>query len=167
MATTKRAYKIGDKVFCPPHGVGEICCKREEKVGGNPIDVYEISILHSELRVMVPVALTDTQGLRPVSDKKLIDKVLRTLKEKKGKSVETQTWNRRQREYTQKIKTGCLLEMVEVYRDLSVLSSGKELSFGEKKMLDQVEELLVTEISIAKSRPRDKVSSELSALFCH
>ena len=79
--------------------------------------------------------------------------------------MDTQTWNRRHREYTQKIKTGSVHEIAKVIRDLSVLKGDKELSFGERKMLESAQGLLVKEISIAKSRTEDAVLSELNELF--
>ena len=78
--------------------------------------------------------------------------------------VDNQTWNRRYREYTQKIQTGSLYEMAEVFRDLSVLSEGKELSFGERRMLEKVEELLVSEISVAKAKSADRIKGELAEI---
>ena len=76
-----------------------------------------------------------------------------------------QAGNRRYREYTQKIKTGSVFEIAKVIRDLSVLKTDKELSFGERKMLDTAQGLLIKEISIAKSRPEDTIKAELLQLF--
>ncbi len=113
---------------------------------------------------MVPVAQAEAVGLRKVVDKKAIDKVYAILKDRDFK-IDTQTWNRRFREYSQKIKTGSVYEIAEVMRDLSVLSADKELSFGEKKMLDTAQSLLVSEIAIAKARTHEKVIVELQAIF--
>jgi len=157
-------FKIGDKIVYPGHGVGEIEGLRTTVLGGQEHHIYNIKILDSGMKVMVPVSQAAAVGLRKIIDRRAIDEVFMILKDRNFK-IDTQTWNRRFREYSQKIKTGSVFEIAVVLRDLSVLSADKELSFGEKKMLDMAESLLVSEIAIAKSRPHDKVVGELRALF--
>ncbi len=158
------SFKSGDKIVYPGHGVGEIEGIRTTVLGGQEHHIYNIKILDSGMKVMVPVSQAAAVGLRKIIDKKAIDEVFSILKDRDFK-IDTQTWNRRFREYSQKIKTGSVFEIAIVLRDLSVLSADKELSFGEKKMLDMAETLLVSEIAIAKARPHDKVVGELRALF--
>lgn len=162
MAT--KNYKIGDKVVYPGHGVGEITSVQAKSIAGTEQQFFEIKIVDSGMKIMVPVAQLETVGLRKIIDKKAIDKVYAILKDRDFK-IDTQTWNRRFRQYSQKIKTGSVFEIAEVLRDLSVLSVGKELSFGEKKMLDTAQSLLVSEIAIAKSRSQEKVMGELREIF--
>lgn len=157
-------FKMGDKIVYPGHGVGEIEGVRTHVLGGQEHHIYNIKILDSGMKVMVPVTQAAAVGLRRIIDKKAIDTVYDILRDRNFK-IDTQTWNRRFREYSQKIKTGSVFEIAIVLRDLSVLSADKELSFGEKKMLDMAEALLVSEIAIAKARPHDKVAVELKALF--
>jgi len=157
-------FKSGDKIVYPGHGVGEIEGIRTTVLGGQEHHIYNITILDSGMKVMVPVSQAMANGLRKIVDKKAIDEVFSILKDRDFK-IDTQTWNRRFREYSQKIKTGSVFEIAIVLRDLLVLSADKELSFGEKKMLDMAESLLVSEIAIAKARPHDKVVGELRALF--
>ena len=106
------------------------------------------------------------RGLRKVIDRAMVSKVYKVLRQKK---VETdqQTWNRRYREYTEKIKTGSILEIAKVLRDLFVLKGDKELSFGERKMLDTARNLLVKELSIARSHSEEKILEELRHIFTH
>ena len=162
--TTTVSFKSGDKIVYPGHGVGEIEGIRSTVLGGQEHHIYNIKIIESGMKVMVPVSQASSVGLRKIVDKRAIDEVFAILKDRDFK-IDTQTWNRRFREYTQKIKTGSVFEIAMVLRDLSVLSADKELSFGEKKMLDQAEALLVSEIAIAKARPHEKVAGELRALF--
>ena len=157
-------FKSGDKIVYPGHGVGEIEGVRTTVLGGQEHHIYNIKILDSGMKVMVPVNQAASVGLRRIIDKKAIDTVYDILRDRNFK-IDTQTWNRRFREYSQKIKTGSVFEIAVVLRDLSVLSADKELSFGEKKMLDMAEALLVSEIAIAKARPHDKVAGELKSLF--
>ncbi len=158
------SFKVGDKIVYPGHGVGEIEGVRTTVLGGQEHHIYNIKILDSGMKVMVPVNQAMAVGLRRIIDKKAIDTVYDILRDRNFK-IDTQTWNRRFREYSQKIKTGSVFEIAVVLRDLSVLSADKELSFGEKKMLDMAEALLVSEIAIAKARPHDKVAGELKSLF--
>jgi CarD family transcriptional regulator len=168
MQVTKPAesvsFKLGDKIVYPGHGVGEIEGVRTTVLGGQEHHIYNIKILDSGMKVMVPVSQAAAVGLRRIVDKKAIETVYDILRDRNFK-IDTQTWNRRFREYSQKIKTGSVFEIAIVLRDLSVLSADKELSFGEKKMLDMAEALLVSEIAIAKARPHDKVAGELKSLF--
>jgi CarD family transcriptional regulator len=78
---------------------------------------------------------------------------------------ETQTWNRRYREYMEKIKTGSLYDVAEVYRDLSLLKLTKDLSFGERKLYDTAQTLLVTELSTARNTDEQTIISEMESLF--
>ena len=87
------------------------------------------------------------------------------LKEKKTVISDHQTWNRRYREYMEKIKTGSLYEIAEVLRDLYLLKHEKELSFGERKMLDTAKSLIVKEISIAKKTNEEMVEKDLRDIF--
>lgn len=157
-------FKEGDKVVYPGHGVGEINSVVTKTIVGTEQKMFDITIMSSGMKVMVPVAQAEVVGLRKVADKKSIDRVYQILKNRNFK-IDTQTWNRRFREYSQKIETGSVFEIAEVLRDLSVLSADKELSFGEKKMLDKAKNLLVSEISISRSRPHEKVMNELRDIF--
>lgn len=159
-----KPFKSGDKVVYPGHGVGVVNSVLVKSIAGSEQKVYEISIMSTGMKIMVPVPQAESVGLRRVMDKKSIDKVYAILKDRDFK-IDTQTWNRRFREYTQKIKTGSLYEIAEVLRDLSVLSVDKELSFGEKKMLDTAQSLLVSEIAVARARPHEKVMAELTEIF--
>jgi CarD family transcriptional regulator len=159
-----RIFKSTDKVVYPGHGVGVINSVLAKSIGGTQQQVYEITIVSSGMKIMVPVSQAESVGLRRVVDKKAVDKVYAILRDRNFK-IDTQTWNRRFREYSQKIKTGSVYEIAEVLRDLSVLSADKELSFGEKKMLDTAQTLLVSEIAIAKSRTQEKVMVEIQSIF--
>jgi CarD family transcriptional regulator len=92
------------------------------------------------------------------------DEVFRILR-KKEKVVESTTWNRRYREYMEEIKTGSVFEVAKVLRDLYLLKGDKDLSFGERKMLDTARNLLVQELALAKGQEEAAVADELDALF--
>ncbi len=157
-------FKVGDKVVYPGHGVGSIDDIEILKVGGSQQSFYKITILETGMTVRIPVGQVERVGLRCIVDRKTVDKVYDILRDR-NVVVDTQTWNRRYREYSQKIKTGSVFEIATVIRDLCVLKTDKELSFGERKMLDTARGLLVKEISIAKSSSEDNIKRELQALF--
>ena len=168
MAKAKKAisseFNVGDKVVYPAHGVAVIDSIEVKKVANSEMKFYRLTVMETGMTIMVPLSQVETVGLRKVVDSKTVDKVYDILRER-DIVIDTQTWNRRYREYTQKIKTGSVFEIAKVIRDLSVLKSDKELSFGERKMLDTAQGLLVKEISIAKSRTEDAVIAELDELF--
>jgi len=87
------------------------------------------------------------------------------MKTKKDSGSDNQTWNRRYREYMDKIKTGSLYDVAEVFRDLSLLKLTKDLSFGERKLYDTAQILLVKELSTAKKTDEETVLSEIESFF--
>ena len=157
------SYATGDMVVYPGHGVGKIIAKTSKSIGGSEHNFFEIAISDNGMKVMVPQAQAETVGLRCVIDKRAVNKVYSIISDRKTK-VAGQTWNRRHREYLQKIKTGSVFEIAEVIRDLIILSNGKDLSFGEKKIMDMAQTLLVDEIAICKDKTQDKVKTEIEAL---
>jgi CarD family transcriptional regulator len=161
---TPEEFQLGDKIVYPGHGVGEVEGVRATVLGGQEHRIYNIKIFHSGMKVMVPVAQSRAVGLRRIIDKRAIDQVYDILRMREVK-IDLQTWNRRSREYAQKMKSGSPFEIAVVLRDLLILSVDKELSFSEKKMLDAAEALLVSEIAIARSRPHESIAGELRALF--
>ncbi|MFN8388827.1 MAG: CarD family transcriptional regulator [Bdellovibrionota bacterium] len=156
-------FKVGDKVVYPAHGVGVVDSIQMRKVSGSEQKFYMMSILETGMKIMVPVSQVKTVGLRKVVDQKTVEQVYGILRDK-NVVVDTQTWNRRYRDYSQKIKTGSVLEIAKVIRDLSALKSDKELSFGERRMLDTAQGLLVKEISIAKASSEEVIKAELQSL---
>ena len=87
------------------------------------------------------------------------------MKSRKEGLADNQTWNRRYREYMDKIKTGSLYDVAEVFRDLFLLKLNKDLSFGERKLYDTAQILLVRELSTAKKTDEDSILSEIESLF--
>jgi CarD family transcriptional regulator len=159
-------FKVGEKVVYPAHGVGEIEAIRSHVISGTEKRFYMLRILETDMKIMIPIDNVESVGLRKIIDRAMVTKVYKVLRQKK---IETdqQTWNRRYREYTEKIKTGSILEIAKVLRDLFVLKGDKELSFGERKMLDTARNLLVKELSIARAHSEEKIMEELRHIFTH
>lgn len=158
-------FKVGEKVVYPAHGVGEIEAVRTQVISRTERKFYMLRILDTDMKIMVPVDNAMAVGLRKIIDKTTVTRVYRILREKKKPPMDQQTWNRRYREYTEKIKTGSVTEIAAVLRDLFLLRNDKELSFGERKVLDTARNLLVKELSIARSHTEEKVMEDLSRIF--
>lgn len=155
-----QAFKSGDLAVYPAHGVGKIMGVESREVSGVNKHFYVLKVLDTDATIMVPVDNAESVGLRKVVKKKIVPKIYAILKDR-SEPLDNQTWNRRYREYTDKIKSGCVMEVAKVLRDLYLLKSDKELSFGERKMLDTAKNLLVKELSIAKNAKEDKIEAEL------
>jgi CarD family transcriptional regulator len=157
-------FKVGEKVVYPAHGVGVIESVQSKTIAGAEKKFYMLRFLENDMTIMVPTENVDSVGLRRIIGKDTVSKVYKILRDKKVE-IDQQTWNRRYREYTDKIKTGSVLEIAKVLRDLFVLKGDKELSFGERKMLDTARNLLVKELAIARSHSEEKIMEELRTIF--
>ncbi len=158
-------FKVGDLAVYPAHGVGKIEGIESREISGADQTFFVIKVLDTEATIMVPVNNATSVGLRKIMKKSMAPKIYKILKDKTEPSIDNQTWNKRYREYTEKIKTGCVMEVAKVLRDLYVLKNDKELSFGERKMLDTAKNLLVKELSIAKKSKEEKIEAELDSLM--
>ena len=157
-------FNIGDKAVYPGHGVAEVTGLEKREISGSAMEFYVLRVLENGMKVMVPKRNARTVGLRQLVDGEQIDQVYGVLA-KRGEKISTATWNRRYREYMEKIKTGSLLEIASVLRDLCLLRTDKELSFGERKMLDTARSLLVQELALAKGVDEGTITNELEQMF--
>lgn len=157
-------FRVGDKAIYPAHGVAEVLGIESREISGATQIFYILRVLESGMRIMVPTTNVDTVGLRGVISPTQVPHVYHILRSKEI-SVEGQTWNRRHREYVDKIKTGSVFEVAEVLRDLSLLRSDKDLSFGERKMLDTARTLVVKELALAEHRHERDIEKKLDRIF--
>ncbi len=157
-------FKVGDLAVYPAHGVGLIEAIEEKEIGGNKLVFYVMKILENDMKIMIPKNNTKAVGLRSVISKKDVEKVYSILEEKDIKFT-PQTWNRRYREYMERIKTGSIFDLAAVLRDLYILQMDKPLSFGERKMLETAKSLLVKELSIARKKKEEEIEKGIEAIF--
>ena len=153
-------FKIGDLAVYPAHGVGKIESIETRSVAGTKQDFYIVRILDNDMKIMIPIPNAGAVGLRELIDSTDIPKVYEILKTREI-SINGGTWNRRYRGYMEKIKTGSIYELAEVLRDLTVLKGDKELSFGERKMLDTARGLLLKELSIVSEVSENDLEEEI------
>jgi len=160
-----RQFQVGDLAVYPAHGVGEIQAIESRVVNGEKHDFYIMKVLENGMVIMIPIRNVESVGLRDIISKKDVPRVYEVMKSRKDGLPDNQTWNRRYREYMDKIKTGSLYDVAEVFRDLFLLKLTKDLSFGERKLYDTAQVLLVRELSTAKNTDEDTIISEIESLF--
>jgi CarD family transcriptional regulator len=157
-------FKVGDKAVYPAHGVGVIEKIENKAISGSIFSFYVLRILDNDMTIMVPTANVKSVGLRQLITADKVDKVYKVF-QVKDVTIDTTTWNRRYREYMEKIKTGSVFEIAEVMRDLCILKKTKTLSFGERKMLDTARILLIKELAFAKSVSEDEIEQRIQKFF--
>ncbi len=157
-------FNVGDLAVYPAHGVGLIEGIEEKSISGEKNIFYVIRILDNDMKIMVPRKNAEHIGLRRVISDNEVEQVYAIL-EKKDIEFTPQTWNRRYREYMDKIKTGSIFDLATVLRDLYILQMDKPLSFGEKKMLDTAKGLLVKELSVAKDKEEKEITEGIEFIF--
>ncbi|MBW1866292.1 MAG: CarD family transcriptional regulator [Deltaproteobacteria bacterium] len=160
-----REFKVGDLAVYPAHGVGRIESIESRMVNGETHDFYIMKILENGMVIMIPTSNVESVGLRNVIKKEDIPKIFAVIQDNRDNLIDKQTWNRRYREYMEKIKTGSLYEVAEVFRDLYLLKYTKDLSFGERKLFDTAQILLVKELSTARDTDEESILEEIIALF--
>ncbi|MDA3863758.1 MAG: CarD family transcriptional regulator [Deltaproteobacteria bacterium] len=160
----KPKFKTGNKVAYPGQGVAEIVGVNKKTLSNQTITFYELNMLETDIKIMVPIHKANEVGIRALVDEEEI-KTLMEILNKEDVVFDKQTWNRRYRGFVEKIKTGSIFDVAEVYRDLSLLKFQKTLSFGEKRMLETSRSLIVNELSVVKDKEVEKVEEELEAIF--
>lgn len=163
-------YGIGEKVVYPGHGVATIIRIIERKVGSKTISFYELKFVNKGMTVLIPTENAIAIGIRPLSSYQEVEGIIKNLslpaKKLKNDYGIASNWNRRYKEYQHRLRTGNLSEISEIYRELKDISLQKELSFGEKTLLQQTELLLAEEISAVQKLEEDKAVEYLRTL-CH
>lgn len=163
-AGTELKFNVGDKAVYPAQGVAEVIMIEEKDIAGSRQRFYVLRILDTDRKIMVPVSNANAVGLRQVINEEEILEIFDILKERTI-AFDNQTWNRRYRGFMDKIKTGSIYDVAEVLRDLYRLKTDKQLSFGERRMLETARTLIVKEIAIARGQTEDQVKTEIESLF--
>ncbi len=158
------AFKIGDMAVYPAHGVGEITAIQQRKIGGKERAFYILKIIENGMKIMIPTETASTTGLRNVISRKEAKEVVNILKSNEV-AVKTQPWNRRYREYMEMLKSGSPREVAKVLRDLFRLRKDKDLSFGERRLLDTARTLLVSELALALKSSEDSMEKDIQKIF--
>ena len=160
----RTTLKIGDQAVYPGHGVGEVTAIENQEISGQKQTFYILRILDNGMKIMIPTNNVGHVGLREVIGKDQVNQVFKILRDKDPPAAPG-LWNRRYREYMEKIGTGGALAVAEVLRDLYVVKGNKDLSFCERKLWDTARGLLIKELAVAKSCDDVEIEHELEKIF--
>jgi CarD family transcriptional regulator len=152
-------YKVGDKVVYPHHGAGTVVKKEKREVLGEKREYLTIKILHNDMTVNVPSENAEAVGLRKVIGEDMVKVVVKALTG--GGTQMPKNWNRRFKHNRDKMKTGDILELAEVVRNLSLRDSEKGLSTGEKQMFVKAKKILASELMYAKDMDEEEAAEWL------
>jgi CarD family transcriptional regulator len=162
-------FSLSEKIVYPGHGVAQINCIVEKNVGGKVTTFYELRFLHKEMTILIPTENLSAVGIRKLSTKANLDDILKVLSEPIKKinyqELAATNWNKRSKQYLVKLKSGDILEISKIYRELQCMAQQKELSFGERNLLLQTEELLSEEVSLIKNVVEEEAVELLRSFF--
>jgi CarD family transcriptional regulator len=157
-------FKVGDMSVHPKHGVGEVVAIEQKDLGGKNSSLYVLRLLDNGMKVLVPTESAERVGLRPVMQQVEAQRILDILRTPEV-AVDVQPWNRRIRAYTEMLKSGLPSEIAKVLRDMYRLKFDKDLSFGERRLLDQARGLLVQELALANNVKPDSIETEIKQIL--
>ena len=157
-------FQVGQLAVYPAHGVGRIESVQEREVSGTPSEFYIMRLIDTDMIIMIPTTNARNIGLRDVIDNQAVGEIYEILRSRPAR-LNNQTWNRRYRDYMDKIKTGSPYRVAEVLRDLTLLKTEKDLSFGERKMLDTAKNLLIKELSLVNEKEEIEIEAQLQELL--
>jgi CarD family transcriptional regulator len=156
-------YKVGDKVVYPHHGAGTVVKREKREVLGEKREYLTIKILHNDMTVNVPSENAEAVGLRKVIGEDMVKVVVKALTG--GGTQMPKNWNRRFKHNRDKMKTGDILELAEVVRNLSLRDSEKGLSTGEKQMFVKAKKILASELMYAKDMDEEEAAEWLDGVL--
>jgi CarD family transcriptional regulator len=156
-------YKVGDKVVYPHHGAGTVVKKERRDVLGEKREYLTIKILHNDMTVNVPSENAEKVGLRKVIGEDMVKVVVKALTG--GGTQMPKNWNRRFKHNRDKMKTGDILELAEVVRNLSLRDVEKGLSTGEKQMFVKAKKILASELMYAKDMDEEEAAEWLDGVL--
>ncbi len=163
-------FQLNDKVIYPGHGVAVVEEIIERNVAGVTIKFLKLNFLFKDMTILVPLYNVDSIGLRTPSSNAVVDTAMKELACQPGKRLESldftpSGWNKRNKEYQMKIQSGSLLDLIAIYRDLMHIAQMKDLSFGERTLLQNVEELIVQELKVIKDVDREVIVQDIRSPF--
>jgi CarD family transcriptional regulator len=156
-------YKVGDKVVYPHHGAGTVVKKEKRDVLGEKREYLTIKILHNDMTVNVPSENAEKVGLRKVIGEDMVKVVVKALTG--GGTQMPKNWNRRFKHNRDKMKTGDILELAEVVRNLALRDAEKGLSTGEKQMFVKAKKILASELMYAKGMDEEETANWLEEVL--
>lgn len=162
----KTVFSLHEKVVYPGYGVAEIKQIVKKNIAGTTVAFFELKFVNKEMTVLVPTENVNCVGIRPLSSSENIQDIFRFLAEPTGGKLSqaSSNWNKRNKDYQCKLRTGNLQEICKIYRDLRYIAAHKELSFGEKNLLNETEMLLVEEVALVTNMDEKSAMEHLRSL---
>ena len=158
------AFRIGDMAVYAAHGIGEVTGIECREISGREQTFYILRLRDSATTVMVPTDEACAKRLRAVIPKSDVKKIFAALKQKSTTPLR-QTWNRRHRDYVDRLSKGSLFDVADVLRELTQIRSRKELSFSERRVFETARSMLVQELALAGQTARASIEQELDAIL--
>jgi CarD family transcriptional regulator len=155
-------FNIGDKVVYPMHGAGIIESIEEKEILGNKQKYYIMRMPIGNMKVMIPLENVNDIGLREIINKEQVNSVVEVLGG--HKTAMPNNWNRRYRINMEKIKSGDILEVADVVRNLMLRDKEKGLSTGERKMLNNAKQILVSELVLVNNMDEAEIESMIEGI---
>lgn len=159
-------FQLNQLVVYPSQGVGRVERIESQEIGGTKAEFYIVRILSNNVTLMVPVKNAVNVGLRPVCSPKTGQAIFDSLRDRSDFTGYTgQNWNRRYREYSEKLKSGDLADVAYVLKELFLIGRDKELSFGERRLLEQAMNLVSMELAHAVNRDQEAIKADITEMF--
>lgn len=161
-------FLVNEKVVYPGYGVAFISKLVKRLISGKQTSFYELKFFNKDMAVLVPEDRLEAVGIRRLSSQQDLESMFKVLSEpivRTEYEVGLNNWNRRNKKYQLNLRSGNLIKICQIYKDLQVISQTKELSFGERNLKAKIEQLLIEEISVVKNIDRDRALKFLQKTF--
>lgn len=159
-------FGVGEFVVYPAQGVGRVERIETQEIGGVPTELIIVRILSNNVTLMVPVKNAANVGLREVYSAEQAEAIFDFLRDRSDfTGYMGQNWNRRYREYSEKLKSSVLQDVAYVLKELILISKDKELSFGERRLLEQAMNLVSLELAFALGKEQSEIKRTIEELF--
>lgn len=161
-----QVFNVNELVVYPSQGVGRVERVESQEIGGVKAEFYIVRILSNNVTLMVPVANAENVGLRSVCSLRIGQSIFESLKDRSEFTGYTgQNWNRRYREYSEKLKSGDLSDVAYVLKELFLIGKDKELSFGERRLLEQAMGLVSMELAYSLDMDQEEIKDGINEMF--
>ncbi len=161
-------FLVNEKVVYPGYGVAFISKLVKRLISGKQTSFYELKFFNKDMAVLVPEDRLEAVGIRRLSSQQDLESMFQVLSEpiiRTEHEVGLNNWNRRNKKYQLNLRSGDLIKICQIYKDLQMISQTKELSFGERNLKSKIEQLLIEEISVVKNIDREKALKFLQKTF--
>jgi CarD family transcriptional regulator len=156
-------FEVGETVVYPHHGAAEITAVKTRVIKGAEKLYLTLKVTQGDLVIEVPADNVDLVGVRDVIGHDGVQQVFDVLRA--PFTEEPTNWSRRYKANLEKLASGDVIKVSEVVRDLWRRDQDKGLSAGEKSMLANARQILVSELALAEHTDEEKAGSVLDEVL--